>query len=552
MLPVTTGHPRCERGQATILVLGLLIVVLPGAFVLGEVARGLGLQGDQQGAADLAALAGARAMHRAYGGLFEPAAVAGRPNPAHVERDDYLRRGREAAQVTARRNGARRVEVAFPDRETLAPVRIRVTVRDPVSVGDARLAAGARAEAELAPPQTLSLDGPPRAGEYPGPFATRDGKPMRPDVAAGFDRLAAAARRAGHRLIVTSAFRSNAEQAALYVRRPDPKWVARPGSSLHRLGTELDLGPPSAYGWLAANARRYHFVKRYSWEPWHFGYTLNAGTRSVGYGRGGRATGSAIPAYVPARFRDPLRSASASRRPCWPPRSRPRATSTPTRARRPASAGSPSSCRPPRGATGWATPSTPRRRSAPRRASCATCLCRFGSVPLALAAYNAGPAPVQRCGCIPPYPETRGYVARILGLLVGAGVVAADRRPRGSPGAVRSPALRRSPRDSRAGPRILVGRAVDPLAGVGERDRLLGRGDPLVQGLDQLAQRLLVALHHQHRGRGLVEHGGLGKRADALDVGGGLGAAAAVAQDEGALGQRTDPSPAARGARGPP
>jgi soluble lytic murein transglycosylase-like protein len=45
----------------------------------------------------------------------------------------------------------------------------------------------------------------------------------------------------------------------------------------------------------------------------------------------------------------------------------------------------------------------------------------FGSVPLALAAYNAGPGAVGRCGCIPPYPETRGYVARILGLLSGAG-----------------------------------------------------------------------------------------------------------------------------------
>ena len=52
-------------------------------------------------------------------------------------------------------------------------------------------------------------------------------------------------------------------------------------------------------------------------------------------------------------------------------------------------------------------------------------LSRFGSVPLALAAYNAGPGAVAACGCIPPYPETRAYVAKILGLLAGAGDVAA-------------------------------------------------------------------------------------------------------------------------------
>jgi soluble lytic murein transglycosylase-like protein len=47
---------------------------------------------------------------------------------------------------------------------------------------------------------------------------------------------------------------------------------------------------------------------------------------------------------------------------------------------------------------------------------------QFGSVPLALAAYNAGPGAVAACGCIPAIPETRGYVARILGLMSGAGV----------------------------------------------------------------------------------------------------------------------------------
>ena len=50
---------------------------------------------------------------------------------------------------------------------------------------------------------------------------------------------------------------------------------------------------------------------------------------------------------------------------------------------------------------------------------------QFGAVPLALAAYNAGPAPVAACGCLPPFPETRGYVARILGLMGGAGELVA-------------------------------------------------------------------------------------------------------------------------------
>ena len=40
---------------------------------------------------------------------------------------------------------------------------------------------------------------------------------------------------------------------------------------------------------------------------------------------------------------------------------------------------------------------------------------RFGSWRLALAAYNAGPQAVEKYGGIPPYAETKGYVAAILG-----------------------------------------------------------------------------------------------------------------------------------------
>ena len=50
---------------------------------------------------------------------------------------------------------------------------------------------------------------------------------------------------------------------------------------------------------------------------------------------------------------------------------------------------------------------------------------RFSSVPLALAAYNAGEGAVAACMCVPDNGETPPYVARILAMLGGVGEVVA-------------------------------------------------------------------------------------------------------------------------------
>jgi hypothetical protein len=269
------------------------------------------------------------------------------------------------------------------------------------------------------------MPGRATGGGYSGPLAYRQGKPMRPDVARAFDRMAAAARaEAGLSLLVTSGYRSDAEQARLFAAHPDPKWVAPPGTSLHRLGTELDLGPPAAYGWLAANAGRFRFVRRYSWEPWHYGYSLNSGSTSVGYGE---RRGGTLPPFVPAAYRGVLIRAAQR----W------NVGAALLAAQLYAESGFDPRARSPAGAQGIAQfmPGTaaalglddpfdaPAAIDAQARLM-RDLLRRFSSVPLALAAYNAGTGAVAGCMCVPPYPETQAYVAKILALLGGAGDVA--------------------------------------------------------------------------------------------------------------------------------
>jgi soluble lytic murein transglycosylase-like protein len=419
---------RAENGQATLLMLAVASSLMLGVLLLGSLGQAFGARGKHQRGVDLAAVAAARAMRDAYPRLFEePASVR------HLDRSEYLALARETAVRVGKANGVRidPGDVRF-DGDDIAPVRVTVTAHGEaqLAVGEdgARVPVSTQATAELTPAAGSAAAFPAEAsgGGYSGPLAYRQGKPMRPDVALAFDRMERAARADGVALIVSSGFRSDAEQAVLFAANPDPKWVARPGTSLHRLGTELDLGPASAYGWLAANAPRFGFLKRYAWEPWHFGFVRNAGTSSVGFGtRGGegRAT-RAAQSFVPPRFA-PLIARAAQR---W------NVGAALLAAQLYAESGFNPFARSPAGALGIAQfiPSTAaayglRNPYDPAAAIDAQAhlmhdlLRQFASVPLALAAYNAGPGAVSACGCIPPYPETRAYVAKILGLLGGAG-----------------------------------------------------------------------------------------------------------------------------------
>ena len=424
-----------ERGQTTILIVGALFGLLLGAFILGAVAKGVGQRSEAQRTADLAALAGARVMLDAYPRLFEPAVIEGRANPTHLERGAYLALARDAAIDVAGRNGDLIAEIAFPNGDEIGPTRITVTIRRTVTVKPGRASASApveaTAEAELVP-ETLTLGPGAAGGEYRGPLAVRQGQRMRPDVAMAFERMAAAASADGVQLIINSAYRSDAEQAVLWAAHPDPKWVAPPGTSLHRNGTELDLGPPSAYAWLDAHGGAFHFVQRYSWEDWHWGYTLSAASSGRTGADGAVADHAAghpsVPGFVPAQYADVIATAAQrysvsaillSAQIYAESGFNPNAVSG-------AGAQGIAQFMPGTAAgMGLANPFDPEAAIDAQARLMRDLLAQFSSVPLALAAYNAGPARVSPCMCVPAIAETQAYVTQILGLMNGAGDVSA-------------------------------------------------------------------------------------------------------------------------------
>lgn len=432
-----------EKGQALPLALGGCFVLLAAALALVTIAGAITGKGRVQRAADLAAISAARSMRDDLLRLLSPPRFPdGSPDPRHLGKAAYLVRARRAAIAAGRANGVppARLKVSFPDRESFAPVRVEAFVLARVDVGKGRVEVEASAVAEAAAPSSSAGESTAErasGGGYGGVLVYRQGHGMRPDVAAAFDRMSVAASAAGIALIVNSAFRSDAEQATLFAAHPDPTWVAPPGQSLHRCATELDLGPEGAYTWLAANASRFGFVQRYSWEAWHYGYnagpppcsqagnTVSAtGSVSAGAGDGILSGGAGLPEFVPARFRAPLLRAAVH----WNVSAALLAAQLMAESNFDPYASSPAGAQgiaqfipSTAAAYGLRDPFNPAEAMDAQAHLMSDLIARFGSPQLALAAYNAGPLPVEACNCIPAIPETTAYVSRILALLDGSG-----------------------------------------------------------------------------------------------------------------------------------
>ena len=119
---------------------------------------------------------------------------------------------------------------------------------------------------------------------------------LRSIAAASLEEMAAAAKKDGITLIISSAHRSYVRQSQIYsqhvkemgVREAD-KVSARPGFSQHQLGLTVDFGSitndfaktaqgiwlyknASRFGWSLSYPEGYENITGYSWESWHYRY----------------------------------------------------------------------------------------------------------------------------------------------------------------------------------------------------------------------------------------------------------------------------------------
>ena len=137
------------------------------------------------------------------------------------------------------------------------------------------------------------------------------GHTMRKEAADAFERLAAAAEKEGHEIVVTTAYRSYDFQNTLYTnyvknygKEQADTFSARPGVSEHQTGLACDVSSPSVnyeltrdYGetkeglWLSENAQNFGYIIRYPkgkekitgyiYEPWHIRYVGKTAAKEI-------------------------------------------------------------------------------------------------------------------------------------------------------------------------------------------------------------------------------------------------------------------------------
>jgi D-alanyl-D-alanine carboxypeptidase len=147
---------------------------------------------------------------------------------------------------------------------------------------------------------------------YPGdlvPTGLRGGGSIRQLALTDLRAMDKAARAAGARFAVSSAFRSFSRQATLFKNRVAAvgkaaalRTVARAGHSEHQLGTAIDFrsydgrtpfATTRAGIWMKANAWKFGWVMSYpsgkstvtcyGYEPWHYRYVGRTEARSIHY-----------------------------------------------------------------------------------------------------------------------------------------------------------------------------------------------------------------------------------------------------------------------------
>ena len=99
-----------------------------------------------------------------------------------------------------------------------------------------------------------------------------------PGLINAFARARAAAADAGHRLTITSGFRTAGEQAAMLDAEVAKRgsraealwWVFPPETSMHVQGLAIDVGDGPAADWLADHGAHFGLCRTLDWEWWHF------------------------------------------------------------------------------------------------------------------------------------------------------------------------------------------------------------------------------------------------------------------------------------------